>query len=84
VLYHYIQFFPCPLIHSNFHTIYPYFSRLYITPHSTFHVVIGCAEHSGAQVKLHGERENFEEYSPNLAFVEFTFPILINYLVGKC
>jgi hypothetical protein len=31
-------FFPFPLIHSNFHTIYPYFSRLYITPHSTFHI----------------------------------------------
>jgi hypothetical protein len=25
-------------IHSNFHTIYPYFSCLYITPHSTFHI----------------------------------------------
>jgi hypothetical protein len=50
MLYHYIPFFLFPLIHSNFHTIYPYFSHLYITPHSTFHVVIGCIEHSGAQV----------------------------------
>jgi hypothetical protein len=32
------SFFPFPLIHSNFHTIYPYVSRLYITPHSTFHI----------------------------------------------
>jgi hypothetical protein len=38
MLYHYVPFFPFPLIHSNFHTIYPYFSRLYITPHSTFHI----------------------------------------------
>jgi hypothetical protein len=29
--------------------INPYFSRLYITPHSTFHVVTSCVEHSGAQ-----------------------------------
>jgi hypothetical protein len=50
-------FFPFPLIRSNFHTynlwknhISILTSRLYITPHSTFHVVIGCAEHSGAQV----------------------------------
>jgi hypothetical protein len=50
MLYHYVPFFPFPLIHSNFHTIYPYFSCLYITPHSTFYVVTGCAEHSGAQV----------------------------------
>jgi hypothetical protein len=50
MLYHYVPFFPFLLIHSNFHTIYPYFSRLYITPHSTFYVVTGCAEHSGAQV----------------------------------
>jgi hypothetical protein len=32
-------FFPFPLIHSNFHTIYTYFSRLYITPHSKFHIL---------------------------------------------
>jgi hypothetical protein len=38
MLYHYVLFFPFPLIHSNFHTIYPYFSRLYITLHSTFHI----------------------------------------------
>jgi hypothetical protein len=57
MLYRYVPFFPFPLIHSNFHTIYPYFSRLHITPHSTFHiphstfyVVNGCTEHSGAQV----------------------------------
>jgi hypothetical protein len=57
MLYHYVPFFPFPLIHSNFHTIYPYFSHLYTTPHSTLHiphstfyVVTGCAEHSGAQV----------------------------------
>jgi hypothetical protein len=31
-------FFPFLLIHSNFHTIYPYFSHLYITPHSIFHI----------------------------------------------
>jgi hypothetical protein len=52
MLYHYIPFFPCPSIHSNFHTIYPYFSSLYITPHSTFHVVTGCAEHSRAYVRF--------------------------------
>jgi hypothetical protein len=40
MLYHYVLFFlPFPLIHSNFHTIYPYFSRLYITPHSTFYIL---------------------------------------------
>jgi hypothetical protein len=38
MLYHYVPFFPFPLIHSNFHTIYPYFSCLYIIPHSTFHI----------------------------------------------
>jgi hypothetical protein len=53
MLYHYVPFFPFPLIHSNFHTIHPYFSRLYITPHSTFYVVTGCAKHSGAQVLFH-------------------------------
>jgi hypothetical protein len=53
MLYHYVHFFPFPLIHSNFHTIYTYFSRLYITSHSTFYVITGCAEHSGAQVCLY-------------------------------
>jgi hypothetical protein len=33
---------------------------------------------------LHGEKENFEEYSLNLASAELSFPILINYLEGKC
>jgi hypothetical protein len=37
------SFCPCPLIHSNFHIIYSYFPRLYITPHSTFHIPC-CAE----------------------------------------
>jgi hypothetical protein len=32
---------------------------------------------------LHGEKENFEEHSQNLTFVELTFLILINYLAGK-
>jgi hypothetical protein len=50
MLYHYIHFYPFPLICSNFHTIYPYFSHLCIIPHSTSHVVTGCAEHSRAQV----------------------------------
>jgi hypothetical protein len=56
MLYHYILF-------SNFHWSIPtfiqfmktlhtnfYFSHLYITPHSTFHVVTACAEHSETQV----------------------------------
>jgi hypothetical protein len=33
---------------------------------------------------LHGEKENFVEYSLNLVSAELSFPILINYLVGKC
>jgi hypothetical protein len=37
--YYYILFFQFPLIHSNFHTIYHYCSHLYITPHSTFHIL---------------------------------------------
>jgi hypothetical protein len=32
---------------------------------------------------LHGEKEDFEEYSPNLAFVELTSPILVDYLASK-
>ena len=44
------SFFPFLMIRSNFHTIYPYISCLYIIPHSTFHVIIGCAEDSKAQV----------------------------------
>jgi hypothetical protein len=54
MLYHYIPFFPFPLIHSNFHTIYPYF-HVYTSPqipHSALHVITNCAEHSGAQVFL--------------------------------
>jgi hypothetical protein len=35
------------------------------------------------KINLHCEKENIEEYSLNLAFVELTFSILINYLVGK-
>jgi hypothetical protein len=56
-LYYFLLF---PLIHSNFYAIYeknyinPYFSHLYITPHSTFqstfHVVTSCVDHSRAQV----------------------------------
>jgi hypothetical protein len=33
---------------------------------------------------LHGEKENFEEYSLNLASDELSFPSLINYSTGKC
>jgi hypothetical protein len=33
---------------------------------------------------LHGEKENFEEYSLFLESAEFTFPILINYSARKC
>jgi hypothetical protein len=58
ILYHYILFFPFPLIRSNFHTMYPYFSRSYITPHSTFHIVTSCVEHSGAQVYIFSKWRN--------------------------
>jgi hypothetical protein len=61
MLYHYIFIFPFPLISSNFHTIYEKNSYQFLlftfihhhtfhVPHSTFHVVTGCAEHSKAQV----------------------------------
>ena len=33
---------------------------------------------------LHGEKENFEEYSLNLAFAKLSFPTVINYSAGKC
>jgi hypothetical protein len=33
---------------------------------------------------LHGEKENFEEYSPNLASTELSFPTLINYSANRC
>jgi hypothetical protein len=33
---------------------------------------------------LHGEKENFEEYSLFLESAEFTFPILIIYSARKC
>jgi hypothetical protein len=36
MLYHYILFFPFLLIHSNFHTIYPYFFMF--IHHPTFHI----------------------------------------------
>jgi hypothetical protein len=56
MLYHYIIFFPFSLIHSNFNTIYEkitYQPLLHVDtsphiPHPTFHVVIGCTEHSRA------------------------------------
>jgi hypothetical protein len=35
------------------------------------------------QKNLHGKKENFLGYYPNLAFVELTFPILINYSAGR-
>jgi hypothetical protein len=31
-----------------------------------------------------GEKENFGEYSPNLEYVKFTSPTLINYSAAKC
>jgi hypothetical protein len=33
---------------------------------------------------LHGEKENFEEYSLYLEYAEFSFATLINYLTNKC
>jgi hypothetical protein len=33
---------------------------------------------------LHGEKENFEEYSLNLASAELSFPTLINYSASRC
>jgi hypothetical protein len=33
---------------------------------------------------LHGEKENFEEYSLILEYAELSFPILNNYLAEKC
>jgi hypothetical protein len=33
---------------------------------------------------LYGKKENFEEYSLNLAFAKLSFPTLINYSVGRC
>jgi hypothetical protein len=33
---------------------------------------------------LHGEKENFAEYFLNLAYAELCFPVLINFLAGKC
>jgi hypothetical protein len=33
---------------------------------------------------LHGEKENFEEYSLNLKYAEFNIPILKNYSAEKC
>jgi hypothetical protein len=36
------------------------------------------------KVFLHGEKENFEEYSLILEFAELSFPILNNYLAEMC
>jgi hypothetical protein len=33
---------------------------------------------------LHGEKENFEEYSLYLESAEFSYATLINYSTGKC
>jgi hypothetical protein len=41
-------------------------------------------EKKNFQFFLHGEKEFFEEYSLNLTSVKLSFPILINYLAGKC
>jgi hypothetical protein len=35
------------------------------------------------KLKLHGEKENFEEYSLNLEYAKLPFPILNHYLVEK-
>jgi hypothetical protein len=32
---------------------------------------------------LHGEKEDFEEYSLNLEYAELSFPILNNYLAER-
>jgi hypothetical protein len=56
ILYHYTLFSHSHWFVSTFIQsikklrINLYFSHLYNTPHYTFHVVIGCAEHSRAQV----------------------------------
>jgi hypothetical protein len=36
------------------------------------------------KVFLHGEKENFEEYSLILEFAELSFPILNNYSIEMC
>jgi hypothetical protein len=41
-------------------------------------------EETNFQFFLQGEKENFEEYSPNLAYAELSFPTLINYSAGRC
>jgi hypothetical protein len=33
---------------------------------------------------LHGEKENYIEYSLNLEYAKLNFPILNNYLAEKC
>jgi ribosomal protein RSM22 (predicted rRNA methylase) len=33
---------------------------------------------------LHGEKENFKEYSLNLKYAELSFPILNNYSAEMC
>jgi hypothetical protein len=62
MLYHYTPFshshwFVSTFIQSvkKLH-INPYFSHLYIIPHSTFHVVIGWTKHSRAQVQYYYNR----------------------------
>jgi hypothetical protein len=58
-------FFPLPLIHSNFVPTHPYFSHLYITPHSAFHIL--CL------LWLYGA-----QWSPSLVFK--IIHVLIQYL----
>jgi hypothetical protein len=41
-------------------------------------------EKKNFQFFLYGEKDNFEKYFLNLASVKLSFPILINYSVGRC
>jgi hypothetical protein len=82
MLYQYVPFFPFPLIHSNFHTIYPYFSRLYITPHSTFHIphsMSSLVARSIAEPKLYFDNLNVHFYVDNSSFGQIVFYFLLCY-----
>jgi hypothetical protein len=48
------------------------------------HGNLQCHSPGANKNQKHGEKESFEEYSLNLASTELSFPILINYLAGKC